>query len=50
MKKERKDHPVLCALKISAFLLFVVVPVVAWQTGQDLWTRLHGKEKGGKTI
>lgn len=45
MKKERKDHPVLFALKISACLLFLVVPVVAWQTGQNLWTRLH--EKGG---
>ena len=44
MKKEKKDHPVLFALKIGAFLLFVVVPIIAWKNGQNLWFRLHDKE------
>lgn len=48
MKKERKDHSIWFALKIAVFLLFVVIPVVAWHNGQNLWVRLYNKENGGK--
>lgn len=43
MKKKSKDHPIWFVFKLAVFLLFVVVPVVAWQTGQNFWTRLHEK-------
>ncbi len=45
MKRDKKDHPVLFALKIAAFLLFVVVPIMAWKSGQNLWFRQHNKER-----
>ena len=44
MKRERKDHPVWFALKFAAFLSFVVIPILAWQKGQNFWARLHDKE------
>ena len=44
MKREKKDHPIIIEFKIGAFILFVAVPVLAWQTGQNLWARLHDKE------
>lgn len=50
MKKKRKDHsidhphPIWFALKIAAFMSFFVVPILAWQTGQNFWTKLHDKE------
>ena len=45
MKRDEKDHPVLFALKIAAFLLFVVVPIIAWKSGQNLWSRQLDKER-----
>lgn len=43
-EKEKKENSVLFVMKISAFLLFVVIPVLAWQKGQNFWTKLHDKE------
>lgn len=43
MKKKSKDHLIWFAFKMAAFLLFVVAPVVVWQTGQNFWIRLHEK-------
>jgi hypothetical protein len=45
MKREKKDNPVLFALKIAVFLLFVVIPILAWKTGQNYWSGQYCKER-----
>ncbi|MDF2872266.1 MAG: hypothetical protein K0R05_3841 [Anaerocolumna sp.] len=45
MKREKKNHPVLFAMKIAAFLLFIVIPILAWKTGQNCWSGLYCKER-----
>lgn len=45
MKKDKKDHPVLFALLFSSFMLFIVFPILAWQSGWNRWSRMYDKKR-----